>query len=539
MEKKIRVNWRNSRLRFWFRVNYDIAIIPKAYYAHLFCLRPCFGWFILAVMPLPEKIGRYEVKSELGRGGMATVYRAYDPNSGREVAIKVLPREMLHDPQFRSRFEREIKLIASLEHPAIVPIYDAGEVNEQPYFVMRFMNGGSLSDVIEKGPISIEDTAKIVERIAQGLAYAHRKGVIHRDLKPDNILFDETGEPFISDFGVAKLTESTSNLTGSGVIGTPAYMSPEQAQGTEIDLRSDVYGLGVIVYQMLTGHQPYSADTPMGVVVKHITDPVPEILKVLPNLKSEVDSVIKAAMAKDREQRFANTIELAKALNTVAFGNTGNLTFSTNSGIASRLGAPAAKPASRGLNTGLIVAGVVLLVAIIGFFLLRNQLLAPDAASTVPAAEGTESPETPDLVTVVITATLQPTATGPAYAPACSADVTFPVSTVKETDNRCEQKRPYAFAEMEENADFTVLNTDGSKCRKEAVKNGEKIISCTGPSFAVVQLEVCLPLELSEQELSQCSVDSTFNAENACCVAIPREEAGCKVIEIHLKGCGG
>ena len=489
-------------------------------------------------MPLPEKIGRYEVKSELGRGGMATVYRAYDPNSGREVAIKVLPREMLHDPQFRSRFEREIKLIASLEHPSIVPIYDAGEVNEQPYFVMRFMNGGSLSDVIEKGPISIEDTARTIERVAQGLAYAHRKGVIHRDLKPDNILFDETGEPFISDFGVAKLTESTSNLTGSGVIGTPAYMSPEQAQGIEIDLRSDVYGLGVIVYQMLTGHQPYSADTPMGVVVKHITDPVPEILKVLPNLKPEVDSVIKTAMAKDKEQRFANTIDLAKALNTVAFGNAGNLTFSTNSGIASRLGAPT-KPASRGLNTGLIVAGVVLLVAVIGFLLLRNQLLAPEVSATEPVTSETQVDQPSGLVTVVVTATLEPTATGPAYASACSADVAFPLSIAKETDNFCIQKVPYAYAAMEENAAFTVLNTDGSECRQEAVKNGEKVISCHGPSFAVIQLQVCLPPELTEQDIAQCSADSTFNAENACCVAIPKEEAGCKVMEIQLKGCGG
>jgi len=133
-------------------------------------------------MPLPEKIGRYEVKSELGRGGMATVYRAVDPNSGREVAIKVLPREMMHDPQFRERFEREIKMIASLEHPAIVPVYDVGDIDGQPYFVMRFMTGGSLSDLIEKGSIPIEDTAKIIEKIAQGLAYAHRKGVIHRDL---------------------------------------------------------------------------------------------------------------------------------------------------------------------------------------------------------------------------------------------------------------------------------------------------------------------------------------------------------------------
>jgi hypothetical protein len=255
-------------------------------------------------------------------------------------------------------------------------------------------------------------------------------------------------------------------------------------------------------------------------------------------LQPEVDSVIKTAMAKDKNQRYENTIELAKALNMVAIGSTGNLTFNTNSGITSRLGAPV-KPASKGRNTGLIVGGVVLLVAVIGFILLRNQLFAPDVTATAPVAGETQSDEPPALVTVVVTATLEPTATGPAYAPACSADVAFPTSIARETDNICVQKIPYASALMEENAVFTVLNTDGSKCRQEAIKNGEKVISCTGPSFAVVQLQVCMPPELSEQDLAQCSADSTFNAENTCCVAIPKEEAGCKVIEIQLKGCGG
>lgn len=484
-------------------------------------------------MPLPKKIGRYEVESELGRGGMATVYRARDPISGREVAVKVLPREMLHDPQFRSRFEREIKLIAALEHSAIVPIYDAGEIDEQPYFVMRFMNGGSLSDVIKKGPIPLEDTAKIIEKVAHGLAYAHRKGVVHRDLKPDNILFDETGEPFISDFGVAKIAESASALTGSGVIGTPAYMSPEQAQGIEIDRRSDVYGLGVIVYQMLSGQQPYSADTPMGVVVKHITDPVPEILKVLPNLKPEVDAVIKTAMAKDKNQRYENTIELAKALNMAAIGSAGNLSFATNSGIASRLNDNKTVVASRGRTAGMIVAGVVLAVAIVGFLLLRNQLLPLETVATDTPTSETQPNNTPTLVAVTL---VEPT---PAFAPACSADIAFPTSMARLTDSICAQKIPYIYAAMEENAVFTVLNTDGAKCRQEAVKNGEKVISCTGPSFTVIQLEVCLPIELSEQDLAQCPADETFNSANSCCVAAPKEKTGCKLIEIPLKGCGG
>lgn len=494
-------------------------------------------------MPLPEKIGRYEVKSELGRGGMATVYRAFDPRFDREVAIKVLPREMMHDPQFRSRFDREIKMIAQLEHPSIVPVYDVGDVDEQPYFVMRFMTGGSLSNKIDQGSIPIDETAKIIEKVAQGLAYAHRKGIIHRDLKPDNILFDENGDPFISDFGVAKLSESTSNLTGSGVIGTPAYMSPEQAQGSPIDMRSDVYGLGVIVYQMLTGHQPYSADTPMGVVVKHITDPVPEILKVLPNLPQDVDNIIKTAMAKNRDERYPNTIELAKDLNIVAFGKPGEITFSTNgTGLMRPVTTTTKTPLSRGQTTGLVL-GVVLLVAAIGIFLLRNQLFAPEptATSSVPASQPETEVESTPLLVVVTATPAPPTATlpGPAFAAACSADITFPTPQAKETNNFCEQKIPYAFAELDETATYTVLNTDGGRCRVEAVKNGQRILSCTGPSFTIIQLQVCQAPQLSAQDLTQCSEDSTYNTENQCCVAIPKDQAGCRLIQIQLKGCGG
>jgi serine/threonine-protein kinase len=170
----------------------------------------------------PLKFGRYEIKAELGRGGMATVYHAYDPRFEREVAIKVLPREMLHDVQFRTRFEREAKTIAMLEHPAIVPVYDFGEEDGQPYFVMRYMTGGSLSDRMKKGPMTVQDAAHILSHVAPALDEAHAKGIIHRDLKPGNILFDQFNEPYISDFGIAKLSESQSNVTGSAIVGTPA-----------------------------------------------------------------------------------------------------------------------------------------------------------------------------------------------------------------------------------------------------------------------------------------------------------------------------
>lgn len=455
---------------------------------------------------------------------MATVYRAFDPRFDREVAIKVLPREMMHDPQFSSRFEREIKMIASLEHPSIVPVYDVGDDNGQPFFVMRFMNGGSLSDVIEKGSVPLEDTARIVEKIAQGLAHAHRKGIVHRDLKPDNILFDETGEPFISDFGVAKLSESTSNLTGSGVIGTPAYMSPEQAQGIEIDHRSDVYGLGVIVYQMLSGHQPYSADTPMGVVVKHITEPVPEILKVLPTLKPEIDAIIKTAMAKDRTQRYENTIELAKALNTVAFGSPGNLTYTSNTGILPRLKSNTIQ-LSRKQTTGLAVTGIVLVVAVIGFLLLGRQLFASDEpATTVSQAVSTSAP------------TEAAASSASSFAPACLASITLPVPEVKETNSICTRKLPYVNLSIPEGAEFTALTADSS-CKVSATSGGKNVITCTGPNFAVIEVQICQRTKLTNDQIAQCSTDSTYNVEGACCMAVALEDAGCVVQQVQLKGC--
>ena len=269
----------------------------------------------------PEKIGIYEIKSELGRGGMATVYRGYDPRFEREVAVKILPPELLHaDPQFRTRFQREAKIIAQLEHPSIVPVYDVGETEDGglPYFVMKYMNGGSLSERIKKGIISVAEAARIIEQIAPGLDEAHSRGFIHRDLKPSNILFDSRGAPYISDFGIAKMTQSTGTMTGSGIIGTPAYMAPEQATGDAVDGRADIYALGIILFEMLTGKQPYEADTPMAVAIKHVTDPVPRILTFNPNLPADMDLIIQKAMAKNRDERFNTAVEMVQTLKEIA-----------------------------------------------------------------------------------------------------------------------------------------------------------------------------------------------------------------------------
>ncbi|MBI5966088.1 MAG: serine/threonine protein kinase [Chloroflexi bacterium] len=475
-------------------------------------------------MAFPEKIGRYTIKSELGRGGMAAVYQAYDPSFDREVAIKVLPREMLHDPQFRSRFERELKIVAGLEHPSIVPVYDVGEEDGQPYYVMRYMTGGPLSSLINKGKFSLQDTARIIEKIALGLAYAHKKGVIHRDLKPDNILFDANGDPFISDFGVAKLAESAVGLTGTGIVGTPAYMSPEQAKGSDVDDRSDVYSLGVIVYQMLSGQQPYKADTPMGVVVKHIIDPIPEILINNSTLPAEVDAIIKTALAKDRNLRYATPVALAKALNLVAFGDERSGNFNMNTGWNLSTAQQA-----RG-RAGLMVIGIVMAIMVIGFFLLRNQLLVLEPASTA-----TSEPVLVTVPTLASTPTLNISPTS-AFAPFCAGNITVPTPLIKETNYVCIKRLPYTTITIPEGATFEVTDPQAS-CIFEATSNGRTVLSCSGPSFLVYDLKVCAPPVIPDSDLNKCSQGDTFDSTNQCCIAAPPEGAGCTIFVVKLKGC--
>jgi len=270
-----------------------------------------------------EKIGRYKIISELGRGGMATVYQAYDPSFERNVAVKVLPRAFLHDPQFRTRFEREAKTVAALEHATIVPVYDFGEEDGQPFIVMRMMSGGTLTDKVKKGKLSLEEATQIVKRIAAALDAAHAKGIIHRDLKPGNILFDQYNSAYLSDFGIARLTEAGATITGTAILGTPAYMSPEQVQGEkELDGRSDIYSLGVIFYQMLVGDAPYQATTPAKVMMMHILEPVPELMKARPELPSLVGDVLKKALAKNPSDRFETAGEMAIALDAITKGET-------------------------------------------------------------------------------------------------------------------------------------------------------------------------------------------------------------------------
>ncbi len=275
---------------------------------------------------MPEKIGRYHIKKELAKGGMATIYIAVDPSFGRQVAVKVLPHALLHDPMFRTRFEREAKTVATLEHPYIVPVHDFGEEDGQPYLVMKLMTGGSLGDRLAKGPISKKEIEQILSRITQALEAAHKKGIVHRDLKPGNILFDQYGHSFLSDFGIARMTsdaQATLTKTG-GAVGTPGYMSPEQIQGKPVDGRSDIYALGILLFEMVTGRKPFDADTPAMVIVKQMTETVPNICDLVPELPAVYDELIRRLTATNREHRppkATYVIKMIQAVHTVKKGD--------------------------------------------------------------------------------------------------------------------------------------------------------------------------------------------------------------------------
>ena len=339
---------------------------------------------------------------------MATVYRALDPSSNREVAIKVLPPEMLHNLVTRARFKRELKLIASLEHPAIVPVYDVGEDNDQPFFVMRYMSGGSLAAMIKRERFSLSDAAVIIERLASALDHAHSKGIIHRDIKPDNVLFDAGNNPYLSDFGVAKFAETAVSATGREVMGTPAYISPEQARGENVDHRADIYGLGAILYEMLSGERPYPGETVIGVAVQHLNDPIPDILKVRPDLPVEVDAIIKTAMAKDKQKRYNTALELALALNKATFGE--DRTLPNLATLIDRQSPPASSK-----RTSWIVVALVLLAGIGGWLGLRGQLPFPITGIPTPTASALPvSPTTEPTMTLTPAPTLVLTLTATA-----------------------------------------------------------------------------------------------------------------------------
>jgi hypothetical protein len=294
-----------------------------------------------------QRLGQYEITALLGKGGMATVYRATQTSMGRDVAIKVIKPDLAEVGDFVTRFEREARTVASLSHPYILKVFDYGHEGELVYLVMELLKGGSLADQIRRGAFTPAETLRALDQIGSALDYAHELGIIHRDLKPQNVLLDGKGNAHLTDFGIAKILSATVALTQSGTaMGTPAYMSPEQWQGLPLDSRADIYALGVMLYEMLTGRLPFDAETPFSMMHMHVNQPPPSVRDRRADLPPAVEQVIQRALAKNREDRFASAGELVEAFRTALSGQPVAAQAGTSSAAAGTP-APTRQPAAQ------------------------------------------------------------------------------------------------------------------------------------------------------------------------------------------------
>ncbi len=260
-----------------------------------------------------KSLGQYRIVERIGVGGMATVFKSYQPTLDRYVAIKVLPAHHARDPVFVKRFEQEARSVAKLTHPNIIQIHDFGE-QEVTYIVMEYVDGGTLKDRL-KHALPVPEAVGFIIQAAEGLACAHRNGIIHRDVKPANMLLRKDGHLLLSDFGIAKILEGASNLTRVGTgIGTPQYMSPEQGTGQPVDRRSDIYSLGIVLFHCLTGRVPFTADNPMTITIKHLHDPLPYDRLVAEGVPDPIVQVVLKMTAKVPNERYQSADEVIDAL---------------------------------------------------------------------------------------------------------------------------------------------------------------------------------------------------------------------------------
>ncbi|HWT32485.1 MAG TPA: Stk1 family PASTA domain-containing Ser/Thr kinase [Microbacterium sp.] len=274
--------------------------------------------------------GRYRVDALIGHGGMAEVYRGRDLTLGRDVAIKILNRELAQDGTFRMRFRMEAQAASRMSHPTIVRVYDAGEDTDTsgdrprqiPYIVMELVHGTLLKDIIARGPVSVEDAIRYTDGILEALEYSHRAGVVHRDIKPGNVMVTAAGQIKVMDFGIARAVSDSSSTVAetTQIIGTAAYFSPEQAKGEAVDARADLYSTGVVLYELLTGRQPFRGDSPVAVAYQHVSEAPEPPSEVLESIPAGVDAVVLRALAKDPFQRFPDAAAFRDELDAAVSG---------------------------------------------------------------------------------------------------------------------------------------------------------------------------------------------------------------------------
>ncbi len=410
-----------------------------------------------------SKAGPYVIKKQIGRGGMASVYLAHDPALDRNVALKVLPREFLHDPDFIGRFKIEARAVASLEHPNIIPIYayDVDQEEGIPWMAMRYVQGGALSDLLKKERPPRSRSIEILRGVADALDYAHAKKVVHRDVKPQNVLLDEAGRVYLADFGVVKMLESPSGLTATGMItGTPQYMAPEQATAKAVDNRADIYSLGIVAYQMFTGRVPFSADTPVAIMMMHVQEPVP--LPAPELVPDPLASALLKALAKQPEDRWYTAGAFVAALEAgLRSPSTPSHTFVNPPTVELPSGdqraltdptrvvpAPVRSSRIRGCVVLLLRFGLAVVLGVVAAVAGLLWLGRDDAPSPVPIDGPTAAPppvapaplETPSATQVAEPAepppgtpiaTPLPSASAPGHSPEAAPLVTLPPATVR------------------------------------------------------------------------------------------------------------
>ena len=355
-----------------------------------------------------KQLGPYRVVEPLGEGGMAAVYRAYQPGMDRYVALKILPRHFADDPEFVGRFEQEAKLIANLQHVHILPVHDYGEAEGFTYIAMPYVETGTLAEQLHGEPLPTSQIKTIIAQVGDALDYAHEREVVHRDVKPSNILIDDRGNCLLTDFGIAKMVAGTTKFTQTGaIIGTPAYMSPEQILGEDLDGRSDIYSLGIVLFEMTTGRPPYKAETPPAIFVKHLHDPLPPPSTINAEITSDMERVILKSLTKDRDDRYATAADMATAVGSVVEDQRSDEPMATTADLVATMESVEQVVVTHGpreekfrRSRFVVAGGVVIAIAILGGvgYALSKRASETEAPSdvVVPAVE-TEQAATPLL----------------------------------------------------------------------------------------------------------------------------------------------